>query len=220
MRTKNFFLKYSFLPPALLLATNLISSFVTRFFIDGRHLYNFTLPLDNAIPFVPEFIYIYVLAFLQWAICAFAVMIIDRDKNWYFCTGIAAGNLIAGVIFLVFPTVMSTRPEFSGGGALTELIGRFIFSADTPPRNIMPSVHCLSSWGCMRMIFALKRVPKSIKAFNAVFSVLVFLSVLFVKQHLIFDIPAGILAFEAGLIITKLTGIDKRLSALETRILT
>lgn len=202
---------YSFIPPFAVLASNLISSFVTRLFTAGGHIYDITLPIDRALPFVPEFIYIYVLAFLQWAVCLIAVMIIDSKKSWYYCMGITAGNLISGIIFLVFPTVMSIRPDFSGGGAITELIGRFIFAADAPPMNIFPSLHCLHSWGCMRMIFAIKKVPKGLKIVNTVFSVLVFLSVLFVKQHLIFDVPAGIIIFEAGLLITKLTGVDKKL---------
>ena len=202
---------YSFIPPFAVLASNLISSFITRMFTAGGHIYDITLPVDRALPFVPEFIYVYVLAFLQWAVCLIAIMIIDSKKSLYYCMGITFGNIISGVIFLLFPTVMSIRPDFSGGGAVTELIGRFIFAADTPPMNIFPSVHCLTSWGCMRMIFALKRIPKWLKIANAIFSVLVFLSVLFVKQHLIFDVPAGIIIFEAGLLITRITGIDKKL---------
>lgn len=203
MTVKKSFSFYSFIPPFAVLASNLISSFVTRIFTAGGHIYDITLPIDRALPFVPEFIYIYVLAFLQWAVCLIAIMIIDSKKSLYYCMGITAGNLISGVIFLVFPTVMSIRHDFSGGGAVTELIGRFIFAADTPPMNIFPSLHCLHSWGCMRMIFAIKQVPKGIKIANAVFSFLVFLSVLLVKQHLIFDVPAGIIIFEAGLLLAR-----------------
>lgn len=219
MINKDFFKKYSFLPPFMLLATNLISSFVTRIFTSGGHIYDITSSADKSIPFLPAFIYIYVLAFLQWFICVMAVMIIDREKNWYFCTGISIANLLSGVVFLIFPTVMSIRPEFSGGGALTEIIGKFIFAADTPPMNILPSLHCLHSWGCMRMIFKVEKVPLSIKIINSVFTVLVFLSVVFVKQHMLIDIPAGVIIFETGLFITRISGVDKKLSRLEIQIL-
>lgn len=219
MSARDFFKKYSFIPPLAVLATNLVSSFLTRIFTSGGHIYDIVTAWDKSIPFIPEFIYVYFLAFVQWAICLVAIMIIDREKCWYYCLATSLGNLLSGVVFLVFPTIMTIRPEFSGGGAFTELVGKFIFAADTPPMNIFPSLHCLHSWACMRMIFALKRVPASLKVINAVFSVLVFLSVLFVKQHLIFDIPTGILAFEAGLLITKLSGLDKKLSGLEMRVL-
>ena len=219
MTARDFFRKYSFVPPLTVLATNLISSFLTRIFTSGGHIYDIVTAWDKSIPFIPEFIHVYFLAFVQWAICLIAIMVIDREKCWYYCLAASFGNLLSGVVFLAFPTVMTIRPEFSGGGALTEFIGKFLFSADNPPMNIFPSLHCLHSWACMRMIFALRRVPVSLKAVNAVFSVLVFLSVLFVKQHLLFDVPTGIIAFEAGLLITKLSGADKKLSNLETRLL-
>lgn len=206
MTAKEFFKRYSFFPPLLVLATNLTVSFVTRPFINYDRTVNIVTSADKAIPFVPEFIYVYFLAFVQWAICLIAVMILDKRNNWRFCLGISVGNILSGIVFIVLPTVMSIRPEFSGGGALTELLGRFLFTADTPPKNILPSLHCLHSWGCMRMIFAVKRIPARFKAANAVFTFLVFASVLFVKQHLIIDIPTGILAFELGFIITSIAG--------------
>ena len=202
MSLKCFFRKYSFfLPPLFVLVTNLTSSFVTRLFISGD-TYNLITDWDKAIPFVPEFIHIYFLAFVQWAVCLVSVMIVDRKTSLKYCTAMSVANLLCGVVFFVVPTVMTIRPEFSGGGAFTELVGKFLFAADTPPKNILPSVHCLHSWGCMRMIFAVKKAPGWLKAVNAIFSFLVFASVLFVKQHLIIDIPAGILIFEVGFLIT------------------
>ena len=197
---KRRFKSRNIIPPFLVLATNLTVSFLTRFFISYDNAGSVTVPLDNRIPFVPEFIYIYVLAFLQWAICIIAVMIIDSGVSLRFCMGISFGNLLSGIVFILYPTVMLSRPQFSGGGITGELV-KFIFAADTPPANIFPSLHCLHSWACMRMLFAVKGVKAPIKILNALFSVLVFLSVLFVKQHTICDIPAGILAFEAGLLI-------------------
>ena len=219
MTVKKFLHRYSILPPVLFLSTNLIVSFITRPFIDSGRIHNIVTGFDKTLPFIPEFIYIYVLAFLQWAICVIGLMILNREKSWYYCTAVAIGNLISGVIFLVFPTMMTVRPEFSGGGAFTELIGKFIFSADTPPMNIFPSIHCLNSWVCIRIVCSSKRVPLGIKILNAMFSAGVFLSVLFVKQHLIFDVPAGILIMELSLLITRVSGIDKKLSNLESKIL-
>lgn len=184
--------------PVLVFVSNVAVSFLTRPFISESRCFCPANALDNAIPFVPGFIYIYVLAFLQWAVCVIAVMIIDRRVSDRYCTGIIIGNLISGIIFLAVPMVMSIRPEYSGGG-LTGFLVQFIFAADDPPMNIFPSIHCLFSWGCMRMVFAVSGVNKAIKISNAVFSVLVFLSVLFVKQHLLYDVLAGIIVFETGL---------------------
>lgn len=196
-----FFKPAVLLPPLFLVATNLISSFVTRIFIDGK-VFDFTTAADKSIPFVPEFIFIYFLAFVQWAICIVSLMITDNPVCRRYCIASGIANILSGVVFFIVPTVMTIRPEFSGGGALAEFIGKFLFAADTPPKNILPSVHCLQSWGCMRMVFASKRVPRYLKVINAVFSFLVFASVLFVKQHLIIDVPAGIAVFELGFCFT------------------
>ncbi len=195
--------KYPFFAPLLVLASNVFFSFFTRPFLDTSRLFDMTTAFDKKIPFIPEFIYIYVLAYIQWALCIIAVMLIDREKSNCYCLGIVIADIIAGVMFLAVPTVMTIRPEFSGTG-LTGWLVKFIFSADNPPYNIFPSVHCIFSWGCARAVFSVKRIPLSLKIINAVFSVLVFLSVLFVKQHAIVDIPAGILAFEAGLLLVRL----------------
>lgn len=197
---KSFFKKINIIPPILTLITNLAVSFLTRPFLSDNRIMDIATAFDKKIPFLPGFIYIYVLAFLQWAVCILSVMLIDREKSDYYCIGISVGNIIAGIIFVAFPTIMAIRPEYSGGGFTGTLV-RFIFAADNPPLNLFPSIHCLFSWGVMRMLFSVKRVPVPVKIFNAVFSCLVFLSVLFVKQHVIYDIPAGILAFEAGLFI-------------------
>ncbi|MBO7519985.1 MAG: phosphatase PAP2 family protein [Clostridia bacterium] len=204
MAFKDYFKKFSFLlPPLFVLISNLTASFVTRPFLGSTH--DIATAWDRQIPLVPGFIHIYFLAFVQWAVCIVAVMIIDKEASKRYCTAISLANIISGIIILSFPTVMALRPEeFSGGGAFTQLVGNFIYSADNPPMNALPSLHCLHSFGCMRMVFAAKRIPKSLKIINAVFSFLVFASVLLVRQHYIIDIPAGILVFEIGLLITKL----------------
>ena len=218
LTVRDFFRKYSFFPPILVLLTNLISSFPTRPLIPASRLHDIVTAWDLKIPFVPEFIHIYFLAFVQWAVCLIAVMLLDKRASWYYCIGMSIGNVIAGIIFLLFPTVMTIRPELTGSG-FTYRLATMIFSADDPPLNLFPSIHCLLSWGCARMIFAVKRLPKTVKYINAVFSAAVFASVLFVKQHYVIDVPAGILAFEAGLVITKYSHIHEKLAAVESRIL-
>ena len=198
------------MPPLIALTTNIAASFFTRF-VGGR-MVDVATVIDDKIPFVPEFIYIYFLAYIQWAVCMIGVMMVNENVGRRYCNAIAIANIISGIFFLVMPTVAYIRPEeFSGGGAFTEFLGNFIYAADNPPQNAFPSIHCLHSWGCMRMLLAVKGAPKSLKAANATLSFLVFASVVFVKQHFFIDIPAGILVFEAGLFITRFAGFYKRM---------
>ena len=217
MRTRYFFSKFLFIPPLIALITNIGASFFTRF-IGGRTV-DIATVVDDKIPFVPEFIYIYILAYIQWVVCIIAVMISDEYVGRRYCFAISVANIISGIFFLVMPTVAYIRPEeFTGGGTVTEFLGNFIYAADNPPQNAFPSIHCLHSWGCMRMLFALKSAPRSIKIINATVSFLVFASVVFVKQHFFIDIPAGILVFELGLFITKYTQLDQGAVRVETKL--
>ena len=67
----------------------------------------------------------------------------------------------------------------------------------------------LASWIAMRAAFVMKKPGNAYKAVMAVITVLCMFSVIFTKQHYVIDIPAGILAAEAGLAISKLLSDEK-----------
>ena len=201
----------------MVIATNMLFFYVLRFVNEGRHFHSVVLNIDKILPFVPGFIYIYFIAFAQWVGCYLVLLIENKKRAVYFMTGASITNLICGIIFIVFPTIMVGRPEVTGGGFTNAFI-RFIFSADTPPVNLFPSIHCFESWMCIRLLFASEKLPKWIKYSNVVLSLLVFASVLLVKQHAFIDVPAGILVAELSLLIVRKTKADKKFISLERKI--
>lgn len=188
---------------ALVFITNMIAYYGTHIINNGRAYHSVVMAVDRKIPFIEPFIYVYVLAFLQWIICYITACVKDGEKCGYFAFGASFANLICMVCFIAYPTIMTIRPEINGG-SITDMLTRYIFAADTPPVNLLPSIHCLESWICLRMVFSLKGVPRAVKYANAAFSCLVFASVLLVKQHALADVPAGIAAAEAGLFLARL----------------
>lgn len=218
LKIKKLLRRSSLLAPLLVLLTNLLAYYGTHIINSGRRYNSVILNFDKNIPFVPAFIIIYVLAFVQWAVCYITIAVEDKSKVYYFCAGAAVANLICAAVFIIYPTAMTIRPRVYGKGFINSL-ARFIFSMDTPPVNLLPSIHCLESYLSIRILFASSVTPKAVKWMNAAFSVAVFASVLFVKQHAVVDIPAGILAAEVGLLLTRALKIDKRLIKLENRIL-
>jgi membrane-associated phospholipid phosphatase len=64
----------------------------------------------------------------------------------------------------------------------------------------------LITYFCLRAAMGSRTVPKWYLPFSAVFLVLVCLSVLFVKQHVLVDIPSG---FLVGEISVQLAGLGK-----------
>ena len=80
----------------------------------------------------------------------------------------------------------------------------FIYAADEPPINLFPSLHCLESWLCFRGAVGLRKMPRWYAWLQLIFTLLVFTSVLLVKQHVWPDILGGIAVAELGQLLRRL----------------
>ncbi len=167
--------------------------------LNAKH-YDLTIGLDHAIPFVPFFISIYVLAYVQWLLS----YVYHTKQSYEACYTLITANIITkgicALFFLFFPTEIQL-PEITGTGIWDQLT-QFIYNADTP-RTLFPSLHCVESWFCFRGTMYVKNAPKWYVAAQGVFSLLVFASTVFVKQHFIVNVFAGIAVAELGLFIAK-----------------
>ena len=94
------------------------------------------------------------------------------------------------VFFLCYPTTL-VRPAVEGEGIFYDAI-RFLYKIDAPT-NLFPSIHCLVSWFCFLGIKDQKRIPAWYKGVSFVLAVLVFLSTLFTKQHVLVDVAGGVI---------------------------
>ena len=192
--------KYWLIPVLSMVILNFITYTVTKFITDGWEHYNFQLSIDNAIPFLPIFIIIYILAYAQWVIGYGLIATESKEVCYRVISSEMIAKLICLVIFTVFPTSM-TRPEITGTDIFQKLT-QFIYNVDTPT-NLLPSVHCLESWILFRTANKVTTHKKWLVPLWGVFFLLVFASVVFVKQHLILDIPAAIIVGEIGLFLGK-----------------
>ena len=78
--------------------------------------YDLTTSLDQAIPLVPGWMYIYFGCFLFWTVNYIMVARINRNDPDTFYRFVAAdmiSRLVCGIIFMVFPTT-NVRPEVTG----------------------------------------------------------------------------------------------------------
>ena len=181
---------------AAMLAFQCLAFYGTRPFLPHLPSYRLDLPLDAMIPFVPEWVSVYCLAFASWAFSAVIILAQGKEHALRFTGAYGLALAVSAVIFLCWPLTME-RPEITGGGLLRDLL-RGIYAADQP-NNLFPSLHVLASYFCWRGLWGCARIPKWFKAFNFVFLVLVCFSVVLVKQHLTIDIPGGVIVGEASL---------------------
>lgn len=194
------------------IAADLIAYYLPKALDANRSLHLISTALDDALPLVPAFILVYVLAYLQWV---FAGVVIVRDSRAHcfrFVSSFILAMFLAMAVMLIWPTVM-IRPAVEVRGPFTRLLA-LIYRIDEPS-HIFPSMHCLFSWFCFRFSLGLKRMPRWYGWAQGAFSLLVFVSVVLVKQHVWPDIFGGIAAAELGILLSRLLGADRLVAKLD-----
>lgn len=152
--------------------------------------------LDELIPCDSRWVIVYVGAFGFWAV---NYILMAQGENWYeIFAADATAKLICGVIFLMIPTT-NVRPQLGTG--FFDCCLRLIYGMDRPT-NLFPSIHCLESWICWRGIQNRWDVPGWYRDFSCVFAILVCISTLLTKQHVIADVFGGILLGEGMLYLS------------------
>ncbi len=159
----------------------------------NHHHYDFTTKLDNRIPFIKEWVIIYLVCYVFWAINYVLISHEGKEKWFRFVTADISSRLICGIFFIVLPTT-NIRPEVLGNDIFSRLMS-FVYYIDHPS-NLFPSIHCLVSWYCFIGIRSSKKVPSWYKVFSCLFALMVCLSTQFTKQHYLIDIAGGILIAE------------------------
>jgi len=169
------------------------------------HSYSFMTPLDGVFPFVPEFVWFY--HTLLPVIIGTTVFSMQR-RDVFFNTVLAL-TLSMGVLtvfHLLVPsfyprhTIESTATFFSVSVWLVEITRGFDAACNT-----FPSAHVTFAWVlyfCVGDSECAKR-KKSLRAIYLLWAILISLSTLFLKQHYVFDVVAGIVLAYASVTLAK-----------------
>lgn len=184
---------YAVLPLILCPVINMIVYSGSQFFVAHRPHYDFTSTWDNLIPLVPAWTLVYLGCFLIWIVNYIWICRESREICYEFLAAEALSKLMCGVFFLFLPTT-NIRPELAGSDFCTQLL-HFVYTVDQPV-NLFPSIHCLAIWFSWRGQLKCKKIPKWYKYLSFAFVWLVFLSVLFTKQHILIDIIGGVAVAE------------------------
>ena len=183
---------YSLVIPALLY-------FVLKLFQSNYHtIYS---AIDNKIPFIPQFIYMYILFFPFIVFILYLVYIKNKAKYYNGLNALVLGLIVTEIIFLVYPTIIY-RPDISNNiDIVTRTVISVVYFFDTPAINCFPSIHILL---CLQVSY-MSLTCKSIKYKPAilVISVLIMASTLLVKQHYFYDIIGAFIIFSLSNIIIK-----------------
>jgi membrane-associated phospholipid phosphatase len=152
-------------------------------FINMNACYNISTPVDEALPFMPYFIYpysfIYVFTMLPSLIC--------ENRTLYFRTviGCAVLIIISAIIFVAFPVSIPRSYELPTG--FTGWIFSQLEWIDNPVCGF-PSLHVGLT---MLATFCVFRENRIIGWFCVVIAILTVLSTLLTKQHVLWDVVGG-----------------------------
>ena len=148
-------------------------------------------PLDDAIPFVRQFVFIYVLWYPLMA--GMALWLPWRDKRAFLRYGwaVISGLTLSIVIFFIWPSGQNLRPAALPGNDLASRLLRAIYAADTNT-NVLPSMHVVGTLAAVRAAFEPACFKKKLPRWGvAVLGLLINASTVLVKQHSLLDLLAG-----------------------------
>lgn len=183
---------------ACLVALNGISYYFTKLITGSGHHFDFTTAVDQMIPFVPVWILAYIfIAYFQWGVGYYLIACQDKKTMIFIVGAEIMAKIPSLIIFLLIPTTMA-RPDVTGTDVFSFLV-RFIYLSDTPD-NLFPSYHVLESYMLLRILPMMKNAPEWYKKMTPAATLLVILSTVFVKQHVIVDILGGIAVSEFGIL--------------------
>ena len=165
---------------------------IVAFELVGRYAatlptHNPTLAIDHLIPLRPEFIWFYELCYVFPLLPL--VVVDDFHRLNILLLSIVLANISAFAIYLAYP-IAFPRPEL--GNSLAEKILATEYAADFQPgANKLPSMHVAFAWLVYFAVRGQIRRPGEWTVLLVAF--LITLSALFVKQHIVLDVVAGIL---------------------------
>ncbi|MDQ1912173.1 phosphatase PAP2 family protein [Paenibacillus sp. GD4] len=178
---------------SLLLLIPAVSTFYNQLNHAGRGAHSLMTDLDRAIPVIEAFVLPY-LAWYGFILIAF-VYLCRKDRTSYYQTLVSTiiGLLVSYTIYFFYQTTVP-RPVLTGHDVFTVLL-QYVYSTDQP-YNCFPSIHVLTSYLILRGFKGRRQLPRFVRGAVWLMSVMIIVSTLFVKQHVLMDVLGAIVLSE------------------------
>ena len=146
------------------------------------------MPLDDKIPFIPQFVAAYVLWYPFMLLPLIPLYRMDRGAFKRYGAYLIIGLSASLAICCLFPNGQDLRPENPGNGLFATLIGH-LYAADTNT-NVLPSMHVVASLGTV-MAFFDSRSLRRLRFPAVILALLICASTVLIKQHSFVDVIWG-----------------------------
>lgn len=192
--------RHGVFPLILAVALNFSVYFGTRIIAGGWHHYNIESPLDRMIPLWPPSVAVYFGCYLFWVVNYILIARQDKTSVCQFFSADFISRIVCMVFYLAFPTT-NTRPRIEADGFWNQIM-LLLYETDAAD-NLFPSIHCLVSWFCYIGLRGKKNISAGYRAASCIMAILVCVSTLTTKQHVLIDVAGGILLAEICVYIGK-----------------
>ena len=151
------------------------------------------------VPLIKPFVIFYDSWYPVIIICSFLLYKYDKENFKYVICVMLISQFMSQITFIIYPTLIN-RPTIEVKN-IFDLILDITYKSDTPAVNCLPSMHCIY---CFIMIYYLLKVKnnKYLKLLP-VYLLLIVLSTLFIKQHIIEDVILSLIYTIMAIIIVK-----------------
>ncbi|MGN0348567.1 MAG: phosphatase PAP2 family protein [Roseburia sp.] len=189
----------------LAVCCNSVTYYGTRVFTNKRYHYNLSNQLDDQIPFIPWTVAIYLGCYVFW-ILNYILGCRQKPKVAFrFMSADFVAKIACMVCFFVFPTT-NVRPIIEEN-SLWESVMAWLYRTDAAD-NLLPSIHCLTSWFCVIAVRENKRIPRWYKMASIFLAFSVCVSTLTTKQHVLIDVVCGIALAEGSYLLVEKSGFS------------
>ena len=167
----------------------LMFALVEHFIVDNYWVSWCTL--DSRIPFVRQFVLIYVMWYPLMLGTTLFLLLKDRRAFVRFARALVIGLSACMLIFVLLPSGQELRPAEVPGSDLSAWLLRAIYAADTNT-NVFPSMHVVGTLAAMVAVFDSRCIPDAARWGVAALGVLINASTVLIKQHSVLDILGGV----------------------------
>ena len=161
------------------------------------------------LPFIKQFVYFYDIWYPFIILNTFLIYKFNRKDFKYLITVMLLAGLLSHITFIIYPT-MVLRPEINIKG-LSDLVLYITYKLDTPAVNCLPSMHCVYCFATSFFILRSKEIKPKYRTLIVTISMLIVLSTMFIRQHIIEDALLALVytAFVATIVLVNSGLVDK-----------
>ncbi len=155
-------------------------------------IFDIYCPLDDLIPFCEFFVIPYVLWYALLAFVSLYTLFFDIPSFKKFYLFLSVTCIITFSLYIIFPNMQNLRPqEFARDNIFVDVM-KNLYSIDTNT-NVCPSIHVIFSLGMLFAMWNSKHFSSTLwRVIELVVAASICLATVFLKQHSVLDIFAGV----------------------------